>query len=178
VSHQDSLDPFKTASAPSNSPLDDGLLQADLRLGLDEVAAIEEEKLRANAPEPPSNYELVRLASRIYEARRCRDRLFEQRLFGEPAWDMLLALYCFPSQGKLLGVMSLGHAANVPPTTGLGWQKRLEEEGLIERGPCVSDSRQQLVGLTEKGRLVMSKYLTRLFHCEGAAAIDRNSGES
>ena len=79
---------------------------------------------------------------------------------------MLLALYCLPTRGITLGVTSLGHAANVPPSTGTRWQKLLLDEGLIQRGSHVSDARQQLVGLTAKGRMLMERYLIRLFYCQ------------
>lgn len=172
MSRHDKLDPSKIDNGQLESPVDDDHLEIDLRLGLDEVAAAEEEQLRKSPPRRPSKRELVRLASKLYDARRGRDRMFNDRLFGEPAWDMLLALYCLPSRGICLGVMSLGHAANIPPTTGLRWQKLLEERGLIERGPHASDTRQQLVRLTSKGQATMSRYLIRLFYCEGPAGAD------
>ena len=150
----------------SASLVDDDQLQIHLRLGLDEIAAVEGEELRkTSTPEQPTEHELLDLAERLYESRRRRDRMFTVKLFGEPAWDMLLALYYMPRRGIMLGVMSLGHAANIPPTTGVRWQKVLEEQGFIERGPKVTDSRQQLVRLTETGRALMSKYLIRLYYC-------------
>jgi hypothetical protein len=124
---------------PPESPAGDDQLQIDLRLGLDEVAAAEEERLRRIPRRRPTRRELSTLALRLYDARRGRDRLFEDGLFGEPGWDMLLALY---------------------------------EQGLIERGPQVRDSRQQLLRLTNKGRMMMERYLIRLFFCEGADAAD------
>ena len=177
MSGHDKFDPPKIKDEQSPEPGDDRL-QIDLRLGLDAVAAAEEEQLRHAPPEPPGKYELIDLASKLYDARRGRDRMFskelsgESELFGEPAWDMLLALFCFPSRGILLGVTSLSHAAHVPPATGLRWQKLLEQEDLIERGPRVPDSRVQLVGLSATGRTLMERYLTRLFHCQGSAAIE------
>ena len=98
--------------------------------------------------------------------------MFEEKLFGEPAWDMLLALYGLPHRGVFLGVTSLGHAANVAPTTGLRWQKLLTKQELIERGPYVRDTRRQLVRLSNKGRILMERYLIRLFYCEGPAGAD------
>lgn len=172
MSRQDKLDPSKIDNGLSESPIDDDQLQVDLRLGLDEVAAAEVEQMRRSPRRRPTKRELVRLANKVYDARRKRDRMFEDKLFGEPGWDMLLALYCLPSRGIMLGVMSLGHAANIPPTTGVRWQKLLEQRGLIERGPCVPDSRQQLVRLTSRGTAMMSKYLIRLFYCEGPAGAD------
>ena len=169
MSRQDRLDPPKIENGQSDNPVDDDRLQIDLRLGLDEVAAVEEEKLRGRPRRRPTRCELTELACKLYDARRGRDRVFNDKLFGEPAWDMLLALYCLPSRGFSLGVTSLGHAANVPPTTGMRWQKTLFGEDLIRKGPHVSDARQQLVGLTDNGRLLMEKYLIRLFYCHGTA---------
>jgi DNA-binding MarR family transcriptional regulator len=97
-----------------------------------------------------------------------RDRMLDQELFGEPAWDMLLALYCLPSRGICLGVTSLSHAANVPETTGWRCQKLLLERGLIRRGPHVHDARQQLVGLTGKGKQLLETYLIRIFNADGS----------
>lgn len=152
--------------------MDDDQLQIDLRLGLDEVAAAEVEKLRQSPRRRPTERELENLASKLYDARRGRDRMFRKKLFGEPAWDMLLALYFFPRRGHFLGVMSLGHAANIPPTTGLRWQGLLEQQGLIERGPVEPGTRQQLVRLTELGRDMMSEYLTRLYYCDVSLGAD------
>ncbi|MBV9528328.1 MAG: winged helix-turn-helix transcriptional regulator [Sphingomonas sp.] len=109
----------------------------------------------------------------MYEARRTRDKLLGNDLFGEPAWDMLLALYCLPKRGELLGVTSLSHAAEVPATTGLRWQKSLMADGLIERGPDEVDLRRQMVRLTPKGKALLENYLTRLFYCDTPAPPGR-----
>ena len=172
MSRQDKLDPPRIKKPRANFRADDDRLQIDLRLGLDEVAAAEEARLRKTPRRRPSRRELSELALKLYDARRGRDRMFNDDLFGEPGWDMLLALYGLPNRGILLGVTSLSHAANVPPTTGLRWQKLLLDEGLIERGPDVRDCRQQLLRLTDKGRMMMEKYLLRLFYCEGARDSD------
>src|SRR5206468_8189269 len=137
MSRQDKLNPPQTDDVPRAGPLDDGRLQTELRLGLDEVAAAEEERLRSAQHRRPTRHDLTRLAGKMYDARRNRDRVFNDQLFGEPAWDMLLALYALPKRGIPLSVTSLTYAANVPPTTGLRWQKVLFDQGLIERGPHV-----------------------------------------
>lgn len=172
VSRQDKLDPSKIDEGLPETPADDDRLQIDLRLGLDQVAAAEEERLRAVPRRRPARSELQELALRLYDARRGRDRMFNEDLFGEPGWDMLLALYALPKRGVILGVTSLAHAANVPPTTSLRWQKLLTDEGLIERGPQVSDNRRQLVRLTSKGKMMMDKYMLRLFYCDGRSVTD------
>ena len=168
MSRQDKLNPPEIDDGHPVAPVDDDWLQIELRLGLDEVAAAEEERLRHAPRRRPTRHQLAQLALKLYDARRGRDRIFRDRLFGEPAWDILLALYGLPSRGVCLGVTSLGHAANVPPTTSLRWQNLLTQEGMIERGPLVRDSRKQLVRLTDKGRNLMDKYLLRLFYSEDA----------
>lgn len=141
-------------------------LHIDLRLELDQIAELHAEQLRLKSRRPPTRKELVRLACRIYDARRTRDRMFDRKLFGEPAWDMLLALYCLPARGERLGVTSLSLAANVAQATGHRWQINLINEGLIERGPPGLDARRQLLRLTVKGRKLLESYLTRLFYCD------------
>jgi DNA-binding MarR family transcriptional regulator len=122
--------------------------------------------LKASAKRLPDRRELCRLACRIYDARRTRDKLMDHKLFSEPAWDMLLALYCLPARGERLTVTALSLAANTQVTTGLRWQKALTEHGLIERGPGGVDQRKQMVRLTAEGREMMNTYLTRLFYCD------------
>jgi len=148
---------------------DDLHLHIDLRLELDQIADLHAEQLRLKSRRAPTRKELVRLACRIYDARRTRDRMFDRELFGEPAWDMLLALYCLPARGERLGVTSLSHAANVAQATGHRWQIILTEHELIERGPKELDARRQLLRLTEKGRKLLENYLTRLFYCDTPA---------
>lgn len=133
----------------------DAHLDIDLRLGLAEVAEAEAEQLLKRARHQPTKKQLCRLACRIYDARRTRDRMLDKQLFGEPAWDMLLALYCLPARGERLGVTALSHAADVPQSTGHRWQAILTKEGLIERGPKELDARLQMMRLTETGRKLL-----------------------
>jgi predicted transcriptional regulator len=100
--------------------------------------------------------------------------MIDRKLFGEPAWDMLLALFFFPWRNELLSVTSLSYAANVPQTTGLRWQRVLTEEGLIHRGPPGIDQRKQYMALTDEGKRLMSDYLTHLFYCDAPIARQVN----
>ena len=167
MSRQDSLDIPEIDDVLSEFPGDDDQLQIDLRLGLEKIAAAEEERLRQAPRRRPTQSQLNRLAYDIYRARRTRGLLFDPHLLGEPAWDMLLALYSLPPRGEVLSVMSLSLAAEVPGTTGLRWQAKLLQEGLIKRGPHVRDARSHLVGLSQLGRLLMDRYLIKLFYCRG-----------
>lgn len=165
MSRQEPVKPSNALAILEEDP-EDLHLHIDLRLELDQIAELHAEQLRLKSRRPPTRKELVRLACRIYDARRTRDRMFDRHLFGEPAWDMLLALYCLPARGERLGVTSLALAANVAQATGHRWQIILIKEGLVERGPPGMDARRQLLRLTENGRKLLENYLTRLFYCD------------
>lgn len=171
MSRQDRFKASATQVLPDDSSdfsPEDVHLQVNLRLHLDEVAEVEAARLRLDARRPPSRDALRRLAHQIYKSRRLRAKVFEHHVFGEPAWDMLLALYFMPARGELLTVSGLSHAGCVPETTGLRWQKTLTREGLIERGPEGVDKRKQFIRLTREGRSLMEAYLTRLYYCDNS----------
>jgi DNA-binding MarR family transcriptional regulator len=110
-----------------------------------------------------------------------RDRLLDGKLFGEPAWDILLALYHLAPLGRELTVSGLCCCAGVPQTTAFRWQATLFKQGLIERCPHDTDHRMHFVRLTERGRTFLEEYLTRLFHCEreavsGTGPTDEDTG--
>jgi DNA-binding MarR family transcriptional regulator len=166
MSRHDNVNPPFLIGASMESTADEIRLEIDLRLKLEEIVESQAELLMAQARrQHPTRQQLCTLASSIYDARRTRDRIFDSKLFGEPAWDMLLALYCLPARGEMLRASALGFAANVPPTTGLRWEGVLLNEGLIERGPQELPLRKQFFKLTEKGRLLLERYLVRLFNC-------------
>ena len=165
MSRQDKLKP-RSEPEGSDDP-DEVALEVALRLRLDEVADNTAELLRTAARRPPSTKDLRLLAEKIYKARRLRERIMDDDMFGEAAWDMLLALYFMPPQGEMLTVSGLCFSAGaVSQTTALRWESRLEGEGLLERSFHTKDRRMHLVRLTENGRALMTNYLTRLFFCK------------
>jgi DNA-binding MarR family transcriptional regulator len=168
VSCEDGIELDEYVAEPDLGFSVDDEVTIDLRLGLSQVAEAEASRLRESPARRPTRSQLARLAYEIHLARMRRDRLFNEELFGEPAWDILLCLYALPARGEMLTVTSLSLAANVAPTTGIRWQQTLELEGLIKRGPHILDQRLRLVGLTQRGRLLMDEYLTHLFHSRGA----------
>ena len=105
------------------------------------------------------------IAWKIYEARRTRYRMLDRDLLGEPAWDMLLALYCLPERGERLSVSSLSLAAELPQSTGHRWQFILAQRDLIDQVADPSDWRRQFIELSNKGRDLLESYLTQLFRC-------------
>lgn len=123
-------------------------------------------RLDPELPEPDNCSEgqsccLLEVAARIYGARRLRRHFFTEDLFADPAWDMLLSLYCCESEGEQVSITSLIHAAEIPQTTGYRWVQSLEKCGLITRTPHATDRRRVLVALTEEGRRRVELYLER-----------------
>ena len=98
-------------------------------------------------------------------ARAQRGQFFNERLFFDPAWDMLLELYVASIVERRMSVSRLCERSGVPSTTALRWIKTLEQEGLIDRYPDKLDGRRIYLALSDKGFRKMSAYLDQL-HAE------------
>lgn len=133
----------------------------------DEVTGVEAERLRSVARRQPTKRELWHLALSIYNSRRARERILAQHLFGEPAWDILLTLYCLPIRGELLSVTSLAYAASTAPSTSLRWQAILTREGLVERG----SGGEAALRLSPYGRGLLDEYFEQLFYCQAGMQV-------
>lgn len=99
------------------------------------------------------------LARRIIRARHQRSRFLPSKLFSDPAWDILLALYAAEVGQRRITVGQVCAAADIPATTGLRWLGTLEEMGLAARRADPLDARRFFVSLTGEGREAMSGYL-------------------
>jgi DNA-binding MarR family transcriptional regulator len=96
-------------------------------------------------------------AGEVYRMRRARDRVMPAGLMGEPAWDILLALYS--EEPGDLTISSLCYGSGVPATTALRWIGVLEKEGLVERSRHQRDGRISLVSLSAEGRAIVERSL-------------------
>jgi DNA-binding MarR family transcriptional regulator len=103
---------------------------------------------------------LVEHASQTFVNRAQRSRFFHSSMFGEAAWDMLLALYVTEQSGSRHTVSGLVNLAGVPPTTALRWLDFLELEQLVTRKPNPTDRRVFYVGLTVKARDTLDAYFS------------------
>jgi len=115
---------------------------------------------KADLSEPPDREQLLQLARWLFHARKARDRFFHPGLFGEAAWDMLLALYTMDQAGPRLTIANLSKIAGVPTATILRWLQTLEDQALVARRPHPHDRRSALVQITEQGRAAMESYLS------------------
>lgn len=95
-------------------------------------------------------------AETYYRFRRTRDKIFDNRLFADPAWDMLLDLFIAKLTKKRISVSSLCIASAVPATTALGWIAHMEERYLIRRTSDADDRRRIYVELTEQAYVRMN----------------------
>ncbi len=102
----------------------------------------------------------VERAHQMYVNRARRSQLFKSAMFGEAAWDMLLALYITDQSGARHTVSGLLSLAGVPRTTALRWLDFLEKEQLVDRRPKPSDGRVSLVELTDKARDLLDTYFS------------------
>lgn len=103
---------------------------------------------------------LVAIAGDIYRMRRARDQVLPRGLAGEPAWDMLIALYS--EDQEPLPVSSVLYASGVPPTTAFRWVAVLCAQGLVERTRHPRDRRLSLLSLTDHGRSVVEDSLNAI----------------
>ena len=90
-----------------------------------------------------------RLVRQIIAQRRLRDRFFDNALFADPAWDMLLDLAAARAEHRRVSVTSLYIAAAVPATTALRWIAQMVDAGLFVREEDGQDRRRVFIALSD-----------------------------
>lgn len=125
--------------------------QASARIGIivDEISA-------------ESSASLCAVAERLYSDRRRRDEHFPSGLFGEPAWDLLLAMFIAHENGRTLSLAQAFSAAKVDRDAGKALIERLVAEGLVAPARASDDRRRSGIALTEAAVLLLSEYLVDL----------------
>lgn len=78
-------------------------------------------------------------------------------MFGEPGWDMMLFLYAEEDRRRIT-VSNLCKWSGVYLTTGIRWLDYLESQHLVRRRPHLTDGRQLIVEMTDKGRTALDSY--------------------
>lgn len=113
----------------------------------------------AKAEAPTVSLETVR---QVIRARRLRARFFEEELFADPAWDMLLDLLQAEIAQHRVPVSSLCIAAAVPATTALRWIKTMTDAGLFSRRADPHDGRRVFVELAPSASSAMRRYFAEI----------------
>ena len=105
---------------------------------------------------------LVSKARMVLSSRLVREQYFHCDLFGEPAWEILLALYVIEDSGARFTISKLAECINAPLSTVVRWVKTLEEQSLVSRMNHPTDRRIIFVRLLDEGRKAMDDYLGAL----------------
>lgn len=117
----------------------------------------------AAAPHPDRMDERSRAcawAEHLYAERRGRDAQFPDGLFGEPAWDLLLAMFIARDRNQAMILCKAYKAAGVSDTTGRRLLDRMEKEGLITRRRAPRSRKMRIVELTDLAIERLTEYLT------------------
>lgn len=112
-------------------------------------------------PVPPSadRKALLSRARIVFAARRIRAKHFDRDLFGEPAWEILLALYIAEESGPRFTISRLAESIGVPLSTVVRWMRTLEEKSLVGRIDHPTDRRVVSIRLLDKARTALDAYL-------------------
>ena len=108
---------------------------------------------------PAASGEMVR---NVIRARRLRSRFFNEELFADPAWDMLLDLLQAEIAQHRVPVSSLCIAAAVPATTALRWIKTMTDSGLFQRRADPHDGRRVFIELAPLASSAMRRYFAEV----------------
>jgi len=109
-----------------------------------------------------NSLELSKIALRVRELGKRRERFLPAELLGEPCWQMLLELFIQFAGGAKISTKSLCLISGSPDTTALRLIDKLEDAGLIKRSTPPTDKRVTLVELTRKGVVAVGGALKAL----------------
>jgi DNA-binding MarR family transcriptional regulator len=96
----------------------------------------------------------------IMRVRQERNSLFPEKLFSDPAWDILLYLLLAELEGRSVSISAACFASGIPPTTGLRWLRNLEMNGVIIRENDPADTRRGLLRLAEVTRSKLLMFIS------------------
>lgn len=108
----------------------------------------------------PSADQLLSIARNIFSIRERRRDFLSDSLLGEPAWDLMLALYIASLEGRPVSVSNLAAVSGVPATTALRWLGKLKEQGFARQRRNQLDGRVKLLTLEAEGHARMTAFLS------------------
>lgn len=111
---------------------------------------------------PFKQTDLVALARKLFSGRKARAKFFDSAMFGEAAWDMILALYLMEISGSTQTVGRLTEMVGAAQTSALRWLQYLEKEKIVLRTSHPTDRRSSLIELSDKGRKSLEDYLSSI----------------
>ncbi len=99
-------------------------------------------------------------AARLVKLRHKRERVFGDKLFNDPAWNMLLELLIRRLDKQDTSLSTACIASGVPETTAVRFLQGLVENGLVVKNGNAIGQRVQHVMLTDEGFQKMIDVLT------------------
>jgi len=105
---------------------------------------------------------LLERARATMEMRQLRHRFFNPAMFGEPAFDMLLALYVTNARPPMVPLRVLSLLIGISEYSAVRWLKFLVREGLALSAGGNGDRGEIQAAITGKGRIAMDEYLKAL----------------
>ena len=120
-----------------------------------------------------SSSDRAQLARESFMDRRARDGLFAPKLFADPAWDMLLILYCASHSRQRLSITSVCVSAAVPGTTALRWIDQLLRLGMLCKMRNPMDARVTWLDLSDKARLPLDRYFDGILANRASSRLAR-----
>lgn len=98
------------------------------------------------------------LVRETIRTRRRRSKIFGDKFFSDPAWDLLLVLYVAQLEQRRISISDASSSARVAMTTALRWFAALENSCLIQRRDDPFDNRRVYVELSAAGFERMTAY--------------------
>lgn len=89
--------------------------------------------------------------------RGARYTVLGERLFSDPAWDILLELYAAKLGQRSISLSDLSRATGTPPSTTVRWVAALEERGLVSSTIDPADPARVQLKLTTEGASKMQR---------------------
>lgn len=111
-------------------------------------------------PPARSRTGLGALAGILAKERRARDAYFNPSLFGEPSWEILLALRTDGDDGPCPALSALPISS--PTSTAHRHVIKLQDAGLVDVWQEPTDMRRRRIGLTRAGVEAMQGYLAEI----------------
>jgi DNA-binding MarR family transcriptional regulator len=105
--------------------------------------------------------DLVLFAKRIKAIRDSRTALLDPSLLGEPAWNILLALYISAGEQYPLTISALSAESGAPASTAARSIERLLKLKMVRRVPNPGDNRSTYIELTPGAAGKLTELLER-----------------
>jgi CheY-like chemotaxis protein len=97
----------------------------------------------------PSDEDLLAMLRTLKRSSDQRSEFFDQTIFGDPCWDILLELTAARIQGQTVPVSSACTATHLPFSTALRHIRRLVDLGMIKRWQDPDDRRRDLLDVED-----------------------------